>query len=615
MVPLDDRPCTVYFPRRIAGILRQDLCMPPAKVLGRFLTPGDPAAARAWLSREGPSADYVIASLEMLCYGGLIASRECRTSVDEAREALNVLHQVKQKSPVTQVFASSVIMRTSITARDDRTAVVWRDMNRRSVLQYKRDHGLLSGAEARELEGLTARIPADVLDGYLRARARNHEINLSAVRAVARGSIDFLLLCQEDSHPWGPHRDEQERLLQLVETLGVGERVAVCCGTDEAGMLLLARALNTGYGSRPLILPVYYPDDARNNVPLYEDRPLSENVTVHVKVVGAEAPGLEGPAAAPHAVCLVHCPDRDPVDAWSTGTSQATSRPQSESPGGSGVLQHRSCGSVVGPGPGSGCGSGDGVGAGTIARRHTSDHVARCVQRDCQEGRPCPIPNPGPARPLGAVRTADDLLQALLAWRATDTPVGVVDARLANGADPELVALLSRGVGVLNLAAYAGWNTAANSLGTVLAHLSAYLIALTLPDSKVDWTAHCGFLVERFLDDLIYQTRVRPELVRIVHGRPELGSIHCLTPEGFRVLNDALERHIVGGAATFLAEHVCHKSFRIAGRGGPGGYGEGNFLEDFGFQVDLVGLMARLPWDRLFEAEIRADVAVSSDPR
>lgn len=612
MVPLDDRPCTAYFPRRIAGILRQDLCMPPAEILGRFLTPGDPAAARAWLSRKGPGADYVIASLEMLCYGGLIASRECRASVDEAGEALNVLRQVKQASPVTQVFASSVIMRTSITARDDRTAVLWRDMNRRSVLQYKRDHGLLSRAEARELEELTARIPGDVLDGYLRARARNHEINLSAVRAVACGSIDFLLLCQEDSHPWGPHRDEQERLLQLIETLGVGDRVAICCGTDEAGMLLLARALNTGYSSRPQIVPVYYPDDAGSNVPLYEDRPVSENVTIHMKAIGAEALGPEDLVGAPHAVCLVHCPDRDPVDVWSAGASHATSRAPAEGSDGPRVTPHRSCGSVPGPGPGSGCGSGDRVGAGTIARGDGNVHVAGCIQ----EGRPGPGPSPGPSpvRTLGAVRTEDDLLQALSAWRATDTPVGVVDARLANGADPGFLALLSRGAGLLNLAAYAGWNTAANSLGTVLAHLSAYLIAVSLPDSQVDWAVHYGFLVERFLDDFVYQTRVRPELVRIVLGRPELGSIHCLSAEGLRAVNDALTRFVSDEAATFFTEHVRHRRFRIAGRGGPGTCGAGarGVLEDLGFRVDLVGLEARLPWDRLFEVEVRASVAVST---
>lgn len=603
MVPLDDRPCTAYFPRRIAGILRQELCMPPAEVLGHFLTPGDPVAARAWLSREGPGADYVVASLDMLCYGGLIASRECRASVDEAGEALDVLRQVKQASPVTQVFASSVIMRTSITARDDRTAVLWRDMNRRSVLQYKRDHGLLSSAEARELEELAARIPGDVLDGYLRARARNHEINLSAVRAVACGSIDFLLLCQEDSHPWGPHRDEQERLLQLIETLGVGERVAICCGTDEAGMLLLARALNTGYGSRPQIVPVYYPDDARSNVPLYEDRAVSENVTIHVKAIGAEALGPQDPVRAPHAVCLVHCPDRDPVDAWSAGASHATRRAPAEGSDGPRVTPHRSCGSVPGPGPGSGCGAGDGVGAGTIARGDGNVHVAGCAQ----EG--CPRSGPGP------MRTEDDLLQALSAWRAADTPVGVVDARLANGADPGFVALLSRGASLLNLAAYAGWNTAANSLGTVLAHLSAYLIAVSLPDSQVDWAVHYAFLVERFLDDFVYQTRVRPELVRIVLGRPELGSIHCLSAEGFRTINDALRQFIADGAATFFAEHVCHRHFRVAGRGGSGASGAGGVREDLGFRVDLVGLVARLPWERLFEAEVRANVAVRPDTR
>ncbi|MGQ9779294.1 MAG: DUF4127 family protein [Bacillota bacterium] len=204
-------------------------------------------------------------------------------------------------------------------------------------------------------------------------------------------------------------------------------------------------------------------------------------------------------------------------------------------------------------------------------------------------------------------------MRAFSAWRAADTPVGVVDARFANGADPGFIALLSHGVGLLNLAAYAGWNTAANSLGTVLAHLSAYLIAVNLPASQVDWTAHYGFLIERFLDDFIYQTQVRPELVRIVRGQPELGSIHCLNADGFCVLNEALRRLIAEKAATFFAEHIGSRRFWITGRGGSGAYGGEGVRENFGFQVDLVGLAARLPWERLFEAEVRADIAIRSD--
>lgn len=92
-----------------------------------------------------------------------------------------------------------------------------------------------------------------------------------------------------------------------------------------------------------------------------------------------------------------------------------------------------------------------------------------------------------------------------LAFEVSDItgPMAVVDLAYANGGDPELIAALA--AKLPELIGYAGWNTASNSLGSLLAQLVL---------ARSAWRSEANRLVVslRLAEDLLYQAELRQEL-------------------------------------------------------------------------------------------------------
>ena len=101
----------------------------------------------------------------------------------------------------------------------------------------------------------------------------------------------------------------------------------------------------------------------------------------------------------------------------------------------------------------------------------------------------------------------------------------ILDVVQPNGSDPALFQDL-KGRGLNTVAAYAGWNTAGNTIGTGLAHGALY--AVGEKSGTLDRTAHLEFLAERILDDYAYQRIVREELAELIQENPQFGNRHHL---------------------------------------------------------------------------------------
>jgi hypothetical protein len=98
-------------------------------------------------------------------------------------------------------------------------------------------------------------------------------------------------------------------------------------------------------------------------------------------------------------------------------------------------------------------------------------------------------------------------LEGLRVRLAGSSPVALADVAYANGADPLLWdALLRDGSIPPCLAAFAAWNTAGNTIGTVVAMASAWLAGPADPRS------HAAFLDARLADDLFYEAMLRKVL-------------------------------------------------------------------------------------------------------
>lgn len=282
LIPLDDRPPCLQFTQRIAMIGNAEIVAPPKAMLGCYTQRGKPEAIRQWLKGlDLKSFDAAIVSIDMLGYGGLVASREHQVSGPIVTNRLNALQELKRRSPDMKIYAQSVIMRIAPTG-GGKYETYRSQLAEWGVVSVAGDEA--SKKKTRQLE---KDIPAAMLSDYMRARKRNLGINLKAVDLVKEGVIDYLLLSQDDAHPQGVHVADREKIIARVKMMGLEKKIAVQPGADEVSMLLLTRILNDKYHYAPGIKVIYSSEKMSHEVMPYEDKPLSVTVSDQIASTGS----------------------------------------------------------------------------------------------------------------------------------------------------------------------------------------------------------------------------------------------------------------------------------------------------------------------------------------
>lgn len=94
----------------------------------------------------------------------------------------------------------------------------------------------------------------------------------------------------------------------------------------------------------------------------------------------------------------------------------------------------------------------------------------------------------------------------LWGWIREGKKAALLDVREANGGDTEMMECLGKSGLLDHLSCYAGWNTACNSLGTILGNILCL--------GQMDEEGRIRFRDERYLDDWLYQSVVRGRLRR-----------------------------------------------------------------------------------------------------
>ena len=248
-VPLDDRPVNAGRPHLLAQMVDYELITPPRTLLGSYHTAGHPDELAEWLTAqvaEPHAADCLVLSLDMLVYGGLVASRVPGLSAEEAGKRLETLARLKKLAPGTPIYASSIILRE------------------------------LGGNDTGETSQ------------YQSLRHRNHQVNLWIIEELAAGNIDFLALPQDDGGPEGLHKTEQARLQERIDELGVSDRAMIYPGADEVGMTLFARFVHKHMEKEPAVKIQYIDPEAAGRVAPYEDRSFEQTIAAQVAVVGGQ---------------------------------------------------------------------------------------------------------------------------------------------------------------------------------------------------------------------------------------------------------------------------------------------------------------------------------------
>lgn len=517
LLPLDNRPCNTRFPAQIARIGGDELLLPPSALLGFFNTPGQPLALAEWIRALPLDIEALVVSIDMLAYGGLVASRRPNVAADEAMEHLQALRDFHRERPEVPIYAFNVLMRLAITMDGDAAVAHYYNVMRYARLADEAER-FKSKYLQDELRKVKAEIPPPVLESYLAARARNHEVNRGMVQWLGEGVFDTLLITQEDATEWGLHRSEQDDLLALRESLGIEGSMSLHPGADEAALTLLARHWNTNVSLHAHV------SDARDyeRIAPFEDRPYHIGLRQHIAAMRGHFCDVDRAQSA--------CDDEPDFELFVNAPVGGSQHDEKEEP--------------------------------REERRQSLQPWLDSLQSFVEAGR----------------------------------AVALCDVAFPNGADNVVMAELEKRRLLGSLAVFAGWNTAGNTTGTVLAHCAALKKAReegeealhdvqSVRGAEMSRGARAArvaelsrrFMFERMLDDWFYQAKVRARVERAARDR---GVSPLRMDEGDNEGCESQTRRELQAFAQMLAARQ--------------------------FDAPLERCEVRLPWRRTFEVDVRA---------
>lgn len=270
----------------IGGISDIVVETPPQDLLGKFTTPGAPEKVLEWLgSKDLSQYESVIVSTDMLAFGGLIASREMRTSAQNALNNLKRFAEIRNQYPSVKFYGFSAIMRLSPTST--RRSAAYRDILVKAVLGRERALQEPTFDRLAHYCVNALRLPEGALGQYYAARQRNHQVQQELIRQVKNGVLDYLIVGQDDAQPNGPQASEAEVLKELAGTLGVRGRTYFCEGIDQHSNVLVSRALLESQKWSPKVRVVYADPEAEKMIPPYETSPIGSSLVEQVVASGA----------------------------------------------------------------------------------------------------------------------------------------------------------------------------------------------------------------------------------------------------------------------------------------------------------------------------------------
>jgi hypothetical protein len=480
LLPLDNRPPNYLFPAQLAQIAGIKLLLPPREFLGDLHRGAQRDSLERWLLQL-PEVDAVIVAIDAIAFGGLAQSRQLKESQADAINRLKVLLQWREQRPQVPLYAFNVLMRLGITMDSDAVSINHFNLQRYSRLADEAEH-FDSDYLRQQLADVTAQINPKVLSDYLKTRHRNHQINQEMLRWMANGTFDFLSLVQEDCAEFGLHRGEQKVLLGLIDELHLQEKTSLHPGADEAGMILLARLMDT----KSTFIVHWSEQSGAAQIPPFEDRAFGETLAAQLRVANCSEVESDADFSL-----FINAP-------LNYSRQQQTAEQE--------------------------------------------EHREKMFQ------------------------FAEQIKNAL----QQNQRVALCDAAFPNGADDALMKILDEENLLGKLSAFAAWNTASNSLGTVIAQCAAFAAG----DFQENG-CNQHFVLDRILDDWIYQTRLRPQMEK----RARAANVSPLYLGSFgEEVQKQTEREMKGYAQLIAQRH---------------------------FKRQLKQCRVSFPWRRSFEVEVR----------
>lgn len=291
LIPLDERPCNYQYPQMIASSNSNiELIMPDLKILGNKKTPAKLYQLDQFLYKHASQVDNMILSIDMLVYGGLIPSRLHHQSKKVLSERLQIIPRLKKINPQLKIYAFNCIMRcpsyNSAEEEPDYYEEYGYSLFRRKYLQDYQQRFQLTKQEKEELDNII--IPQEIVEDYENRRNINTFINLEVLSYLKNKNIDFLVIPQDDSSPFGYTAISQKKVIDVLKKENLDLDVMIYPGADEVSLSLLTRAYHDFYHIKPKVYSFYSSTLGPTIIPKYEDRPMYESLKSHVRVCGAK---------------------------------------------------------------------------------------------------------------------------------------------------------------------------------------------------------------------------------------------------------------------------------------------------------------------------------------
>lgn len=285
LLPLDERPCNFKFPYQIFH--SDDFLIDRIEPLGDKKIPADVNEVSQMLEEKCKDADIAVLAMDTLLYGGLIPSRLHHFNKDEVMKRLNLLREIKKQNQKLKIYAFQCIMRcpsySSSDEEPDYYEYCGEQIHQLGNVIHKEKLGILSEYKKEELLN---QIKKEDLEDYENRREFNLLFNLEVLKLAKEGVLEFLIIPQDDSAPYGYTAMDQISVRKEVLASCLSDKVIIYPGADEVEMTLLSRAMNEVRGKRPKVYVKYASVFAPYLIPAYEDRSLGETVRYHIMAAG-----------------------------------------------------------------------------------------------------------------------------------------------------------------------------------------------------------------------------------------------------------------------------------------------------------------------------------------
>lgn len=300
-IPHDDRPISLKQTAEVAARAGYKIITPPKNLLGNHKSLGFPDELWKWY--EGVMKSFAkdkkircvasVLSSDSLLYGSLVASRKHTYSENELYSRVRKFTDIRKKYPQANLYVFGSIMRTPKSAADSGHMEpkyydnYGEDIFRFTALKDKQETEGLNRRNQAELEFLRMLLPNSCLNDWSARRFKNFNVNRALIDLAKNDTFDYLLLGRDDNARYSATHQEKRKLLKYAASLSK-DKFASAAGIDEAGMLLLTRAILKDKNSQANVFVRYNWGSGEFVIPAYSDEPIDISINDEIEIAGAE---------------------------------------------------------------------------------------------------------------------------------------------------------------------------------------------------------------------------------------------------------------------------------------------------------------------------------------